>query len=129
MTAIGRRHALRVPLALIAAAIAALVLAGIASGPANAASAAGTTIQVKGSEFWFKLSTRSLSKPGKVTFVFKNVGHVGHDFKIDGKATPVIQPGKTARVVVNFTKKGKYAYVCTVPGHAAAGMKGVFTVR
>jgi uncharacterized cupredoxin-like copper-binding protein len=26
-------------------------------------------------------------------------------------------------------KKGKYAYLCTVPGHAEAGMKGVYTVR
>jgi len=26
-------------------------------------------------------------------------------------------------------KRGKYTYVCTVPGHAALGMKGVFTVR
>jgi uncharacterized cupredoxin-like copper-binding protein len=24
-------------------------------------------------------------------------------------------------------KKGKNAYKCTVPGHAAAGMKGTFT--
>jgi uncharacterized cupredoxin-like copper-binding protein len=26
-------------------------------------------------------------------------------------------------------KKGKYPYLCTVPGHAQAGMKGTFTVR
>jgi uncharacterized cupredoxin-like copper-binding protein len=30
---------------------------------------------------------------------------------------------------VSFKKKGKYSYLCTVPGHAAGGMKGVFTVR
>jgi uncharacterized cupredoxin-like copper-binding protein len=30
---------------------------------------------------------------------------------------------------VSFKKKGKYPYLCTVPGHAEAGMKGVFTVR
>ena len=91
--------------------------------------ATATTIQVKGGEFYFKLSSKSLARPGKVTFVFKNVGHVRHDFKIDGRKTALIQPGKTARLVVTFKKKGKYAYKCTVPGHAAAGMKGVFTVR
>jgi uncharacterized cupredoxin-like copper-binding protein len=64
-----------------------------------------------------------------VTFVFKNVGHVLHDFTISGKKTPLIQPGQTARLVVTFKKKGKCPYMCTVPGHAAAGMKGVFTVR
>ena len=36
---------------------------------------------------------------------------------------------RTARIVVTFKKKGAYPYLCTVPGHAAAGMKGVFTVH
>ena len=85
--------------------------------------------QVKGGEFFFKLSTKSAAKPGKVTFVFKNVGHVLHDFSIGGKKTPLIGPGKTAKLAVTFEKKGKYSFLCTVPGHAQAGMKGVFTVR
>ena len=87
-----------------------------------------TTVTVKGGEFFFRLSTKSVAKPEKVTFVFKNVGHVLHDFRIDGKQTPLTSPGKTATLVVTF-KKGKYPYKCTVPGHAQAGMKGVFTVR
>jgi len=77
----------------------------------------------------FRLSTRSITKPGQVTFAFKNIGHVLHDFKINGKKTPLLQPGKTAKLVVTFKKKGRYPYVCSVFGHAAAGMKGVFTVR
>jgi outer membrane protein assembly factor BamB len=88
----------------------------------------GTAIQVKGGEFFFRLSTKSAKKAGKVTFVFKNIGHVAHDFKINGKTTPLIQPGQTTNLVVTFKKKGKYPYLCTVPGHAEAGMKGVFTV-
>jgi len=63
-----------------------------------------------------------------VTFVFQNVGHVAHDFKINGKVTPLLQPGMKAKLVVTF-KKGRYPYLCTVPGHAEAGMKGVLTVR
>ena len=97
--------------------------------PHAAAATNAPTDQVKGGEFFFKLSTKSAARPGKVTFVFKNTGHVLHDFKINGKQTPLIQPGKTAKLVVTFKKKGKYTYLCTVPGHAAAGMKGVFTVR
>ena len=91
--------------------------------------ATATTVQVKGGEFFFRLSEKSIARPGKVTFVFKNIGHVAHDFKIHGKATPLIQPGKTVSLAVAFTKKGNYPYLCTVPGHAAAGMKGVFRVR
>lgn len=115
---------------LAAVAIAALVLAPLASPRTDRqATATATTIQVKGGEFFFRLSTKSTAKPGKVTFVFKNVGHVQHDFKINRKVTPLLRPGKTAKLVVTFKKKGKYPYLCTVPGHAAAGMKGVFTVR
>ena len=122
--------ATRSTLILVAAAIVALVLAQLGSAQAERRSAStASTVQVKGGEFFFKLSTKSIAKPGKVTFVFKNVGHVSHDFKINGKRTPLLQPGKTARLVVTFKKKAKYPYLCTVPGHAAAGMKGVFTVR
>jgi uncharacterized cupredoxin-like copper-binding protein len=98
-------------------------------GNSGSSAAKSATVQVKGGEFFFRLSTKSIAKPGKVTFVFKNIGHVAHDFKINRKVTPLLQPGATAKLVVTFTKKGKYSYLCTVPGHAEAGMKGVFTVR
>jgi len=115
---------------IAAIAITSLALVPIASARGeHQTSVTTTTIPVKGGEFFFKLSSKLIAKPGKVTFVFKNVGHVTHDFKINGKRTPLIQPGKTARLVVAFKKKGKFSYLCTVPGHAAAGMKGVFTVR
>ena len=92
------------------------------------ATATTATVQVKGGEFFFRLSTKSAAKPGKVRFVFKNIGHVLHDFSIHGKTTPLIGPAKTAKLVVTL-KKGKYPFLCTVPGHAEAGMKGVFTVH
>ncbi len=115
--------------ALAAVAIAASAFVPIASARTDGqTTATATTIRVSGGEFYFKLSTKSIAKPGKVTFAFRNAGHMEHDFKISGKQTPLIQPGKTAKFVVTF-KKGKYTYLCTVPGHAAAGMKGVFTVR
>jgi uncharacterized cupredoxin-like copper-binding protein len=116
--------------AFTAMAIASLAVVQLAFAHADRPTAAtATTVQVKGGEFFFRLSTKSVAKPGKVTFVFKNIGHVLHDFSIHGKKTPLIQPGKTAKLVVNFTKKSKYGYLCTVPGHAQAGMKGTFTVR
>jgi uncharacterized cupredoxin-like copper-binding protein len=116
--------------AVAAVAIAASVLVPFAAARGDRqAAASATTVQVSGGEFFFRLSKKTIAKPGAVTFVFKNVGHVLHDFKINGKKTPLIDPGKTARLVVTFKKKGKYSYMCTVPGHAAAGMKGAFTVR
>ena len=116
-------------LALAAVTLAALALIPLATARIDRqAAATATTVQVKGGEFFFRLSAKSAA-PGKVTFSFKNIGHVLHDFKINGKKTPLIQPGKTAKLVVSLMKKGTYPYLCTVPGHAELGMKGVFKVR
>jgi uncharacterized cupredoxin-like copper-binding protein len=117
-------------LALAAVTLSAMAVIPLAAARTDRqATAKATTVQVKGGEFFFRLSTKSVAKPGKVTFVFKNVGSVLHDFMVGGKKTPLIQPGKTAKLLVTFKKKGKYTFLCTVPGHASAGMKGVFTVR
>ena len=125
-----RQLTMRSTLGLAAVVVAALALVPLAAAHTDRQThATTTTIQVSGGEFFFKLSTKSIAKPGTVTFVFKNVGHVAHDFKINGKKTPVIGPGKTSRLIVTFKKKGKYTYLCTVDSHASLGMKGSFTVR
>ncbi len=116
--------------ALAAVAITALALvqpAGARTEPQARASA--TTIQVGAKEFSFKLSAKSIARPGKVTFAVKNNGDETHDFSINGKQTKLLQPGTTAKLAVSFKKAGRYRYLCTVPGHAAMGMRGVFTVR
>jgi uncharacterized cupredoxin-like copper-binding protein len=109
-----------------------LVLFAVAVGSASAApqrTATTTTVTVKAGEFFFKLSKSSIAKPGTVVFAVKNVGHLAHDFKIAGKKTVLIQPGKSKTLKVVFTKKGHFKYLCTVPGHAANGMEGTFVVR
>lgn len=125
-----RQLAMRSTLVLVVVAITALMLvqfAPAATGPQGRAST--TADQVRGKEFSFRLATRSTRRPGKVTFNFRNAGTIRHDFKINGKRTPLIGPGRTAKLVVTFKKPGKYRFICTVPGHAAAGMRGVFIVR
>jgi uncharacterized cupredoxin-like copper-binding protein len=88
---------------------------------------AGASVGVTGKEFKFALTTKT-ARHGKVTFKLTNKGRLKHDFKIAGKKTPIISPGKSASVTVSL-KAGRYTYLCTVPGHAAAGMKGVFRAR
>ena len=74
-------------------------------------------------------ATGSASVPaGAVTFKVTNKGTSPHDFKIAGKKSAIVRPGKTAVLAVTL-KKGKAAYLCTLPGHAAAGMKGTLTVK
>jgi uncharacterized cupredoxin-like copper-binding protein len=81
----------------------------------------------KPSEFRYTLSKRTVKK-GAVTFTVVNRGKVRHDFRILGKKTKSLAAGTRQKLTVTFRRAGRYQYVCTLPGHAAAGMKGTFTV-
>jgi uncharacterized cupredoxin-like copper-binding protein len=105
-----------------------VVALALALAPLAGARTHRTIVFVKAKEFSFVLSTRSVAE-GTVIFNVTNAGKLAHDFKIAGIKTPLLKPGKKASLVVKFAKKGKFPYLCTVPGHAAAGMKGVLTVR
>ena len=111
---------------LVALALSATALPAVGQARATA-HAAAATVNVTAMDFKFKLSAKSV-KHGKVTFKITNKGAVQHDFKIDGVKSKLISPGKSASISVNFKKKGSYPYLCTVPGHAAAGMKGTLKV-
>lgn len=118
-------------------------LALLAAIPALASSASTKTTAItatvsKANEFKFKLS-KSTVPAGAVTIKFVNQGSLGHNFTLcsnnrggtgnscKGNGTPTIM-GKTATLKVTL-KAGKYEYLCSVPGHAAAGMKGILTVK
>lgn len=79
------------------------------------------------SEFKFVLSKKTVSH-GAVVFTVTNKGKLPHDFKIAGKKTALLGPGKSGKLTVTL-KAGKYPYRCTVAGHVAAGMKGVLSVK
>jgi uncharacterized cupredoxin-like copper-binding protein len=115
-------------------ALAALTLAGVLAGvflPAGEASTkaadATTKVTVKASEFKYVFSKRSVPT-GTVIFTVINKGKISHDFKIGNKKTPTLLPGKSAKLTVKFAKKGQYAFLCTLFGHAKAGMKGKYAV-
>ena len=111
----------------VATAVAALaLLLVVPAAPAATGSAKATTVTVTMKEFKFTLSKSSVPA-GVVVFKITNKGAVPHDFKIAGKKSATVAAGKTAVLTV-MLKKGNQAYLCTVPGHAAAGMKGTIKV-
>jgi uncharacterized cupredoxin-like copper-binding protein len=120
---------------VVAALVGAIAVPGAAahvsgqSGRPQSARRAALLAQVKvsASEFKFVLNKKT-ARRGVVVFRVTNVGKVGHDFEIKGRKTKVLSPGKSATLRVTFLRKGHFPYKCTVPGHAAAGMKGVFTI-
>jgi plastocyanin len=80
-----------------------------------------------------KFDKPSLSaKAGKVTVAFTNKAPVAHNFTIESSsgakvaATPTFSGG--TKTLSATLKPGKYTFLCTVPGHAMAGMKGTLTV-
>ena len=109
--------------------VALVALAAAVSAFGN--SAATTTVTVtagKPSELKFTLSKKTILK-GTGIFKVTNKGALPHNFKINGKKTVNLARGKATTLRVTFTKAGKYTYLCTIPGHAAGGMKGVLTVK
>jgi len=113
----------RLTLALGVALAALVAAAPVAAGPTTAAA---TTVTVSMKEFKFTLS-KKIVRHGTVTFKLVNKGTIPHDFKIAGKKSKLISAGKSGKLVVTL-KAGKLKYQCTVPGHAAAGMRGTLKV-
>src|SRR4029079_10482127 len=130
----------------IAGAVAACVGLLAAGAVASAAvlsthSAEATVITVvsgKPSELRFQMSQSSKLKVGTYTFKVTNKGLGFHTFKFCtapvktaakntcvGKVTKTLKPGQSASFSVTIKKAGKYEFLCSIPGHAAGGMKGL----
>ena len=108
------------------AVLAVLIGIGASSVLAARSQTQATTVKVTALDtLRFTLSKKS-APHGKVSFVVTNKGNLKHDFWIAGKKTSMLGHNKSQTLVVTL-KKGKFPYKCTVPGHAAAGMKGTFT--
>jgi len=101
--------------------------------PEAAGKGPGGTLQLAASETALAFDKTSLtSKPGKVTIDFDNPSALEHNVAIEqnGKEIAVsetLAKGKTS--VSADLAPGTYTFLCTVPGHAEAGMEGVLTVR
>jgi uncharacterized cupredoxin-like copper-binding protein len=105
------------------AAVAVAVSAWAAPAPQRVTVTAG-----KPSEFKYTLSKKTVKRGVAVIFTVTNKGTIEHDFRIAGKKTKSLATGKKATLRVTFAKTGKFAFLCTLPTHATAGMKGTITV-
>lgn len=59
-----------------------------------------------------------------------NEGSLVHDFVIEetGTTSGELSGGESKVIEVTFQQAGEYDFICTVPGHATAGMVGKITV-
>jgi plastocyanin len=104
-----------------------------AAKPETAAKGPGGTLKLSASPTDLAFNTTSLSsKPGKVTIDFDNPAALEHNVAIEQNGEQIavsetLAEGKTS--VSADLAPGTYTYLCTIPGHAEAGMEGTLVVK
>ena len=114
-------------IAILATTAVALAIALPAASGASRASVVNVTAG-KPSELRFTLSKKSAAK-GVVTFKVTNRGYARARLQHRRKGDQEAEARHERDAQGHVQKGGRFPYLCTVPGHAAAGMKGVFVVK
>jgi len=104
-----------------------------ATGASSGGEASTTTLQLAADETALLFDKDELSaKAGKVTIDFDNPSAIPHNVVIEeeGKELAGFEPiSESKKSLSTDLEAGSYEYVCTVPGHEEAGMKGTLTVE
>jgi uncharacterized cupredoxin-like copper-binding protein len=122
-----------------------LALASACASPSSAGSpAASTPPPVVGSEaqrlsvtvgnaMSFEPSAIAVRAGQPVELTLRNTENIPHDFVLgEGTSQPVrivANGGQTASGVFTIERPGMYTFVCSVAGHAPAGMRGMITAQ
>jgi plastocyanin len=93
----------------------------------------GGTLALKASPTELAFDKKSLSsKPGEVTIDFDNPSAIPHNVAIEQNGEIIEESETLAEGTTSITAPlgpGEYRFLCTVPGHAEAGMEGVLKVE
>lgn len=114
--------------------VAVLVAAGCGSAATGQGPAASGQVVIKASEWKFEASSAQLPAGKPLTLTLQNQGKLEHNVKIvglsaEGKEIELdSQAGQTASIKFTAEKAGTYQFVCTLPGHQQAGMRGQLVV-
>jgi nitrite reductase (NO-forming) len=100
-----------------------------ASAPAGAATPGPVLgdLEIEAFDLGFTPSSITVDAPGRYRVVLTNTGVMDHDIAFPGGEVALAKPGATASVEVDIPA-GALEFICSIPGHAAAGMTGVVTV-
>jgi nitrite reductase (NO-forming) len=121
-------------LTLIYAVVAIQSGAGTPSASASASESAVASpgqamgeIAISAFDLGFDPATVDVAEPGTYTVTFHNTGAVAHDLTFADGTKFAAEPGEMATGTVTIPAGGT-TFLCSVPGHAAAGMTGTVTV-
>jgi nitrite reductase (NO-forming) len=95
----------------------------------NAAQQAGSlgTLEIHSVDLGFSPTNLNVDKPGRYTVKLINDGALVHDVTFPNGTKIVGKPKETASAEVDVPASG-LSFICSVPGHADAGMKGAISV-
>jgi magnesium-transporting ATPase (P-type) len=116
---------------LAAIAIVAFALAGGVYAADQAIDASAQKVEVVGRNVAFEPAEIRI-RAGQWTVVrFTNADPIFHDWMVEGLANidAGARPGQTSSLRFVIDRPGTYEYLCTVPGHAEAGMIGTLIVE
>jgi uncharacterized cupredoxin-like copper-binding protein len=115
------------PIAGVASPVAGAETATV-TGAAPPAASGATAISVTTGDLFFDPKALAGAANADVVITITNNGALSHDFSIPdlGITSKLLNPGESTTVTVNAAA-GDYQFICTVPGHAEAGMTGTIT--
>jgi nitrite reductase (NO-forming) len=86
------------------------------------------TLEVTAVDLGFKPATLSVDKVGAYEVKLINTGSILHDITFPDGTKIAAKSGATATAVVQVPAEG-LSFICSIPGHADAGMKGTISVK
>lgn len=86
------------------------------------------TLEVTSVDLGFEPRVLTVEKAGRYEVTLMNAGVLPHDITFSGGQTGVAMAGASVTVTVDVPESG-ITFICSVPGHADAGMTGSITVQ
>jgi len=99
-------------------------------GPTQGGTAGGDVLgalEVDAVDLGFEPTELSVEKPGRYAVTLKNTGAIPHDITFADGQSGLANPGESVTLEVDVPDSG-LTFICSIPGHADAGMKGAITV-
>jgi nitrite reductase (NO-forming) len=122
-------------LMVLAAAVAVIMAIGaVTRGSGNDPSTGSAEIVMEDLRFTPNQLNTKVGLPLSVRIT--NRGTERHDLNFPSLHMPglegvqsIVEPGETRAVTLQFDQVGTHTFICSLPGHAAAGMTGAVIVR
>ncbi len=115
---------------LAAIALASVGVVGVVVAADRAIDAGAQRVEVHAKDLRFEPAEVRVEAGSFVVIEFTNADPIFHDWSVQGLANvdAAARPGQTQHIRVLLDTPGTYEVICTVPGHAQAGMRGTLVV-